>query len=281
MLYEKRVILIIIVAVCAMLAVAASRRREGFYVFMDRVAAPKKESAPTAAAAATEGVQLVIARYNEDLEFLQYQPFSDYKNVIIYNKGPTLPKWYPSYAKIVSLPNVGKCDHTYLYHIIDNYDNLAKITVFLPASCTMNAIKTNKTYRVLQYVEKTQNSAFIGQPVNDVGQDLYDFRIDWYVTANKENRQLNNGSAVKPCAIAPFGKWFYSNFGNTKTTLVDYTSIFAVAQDHILQHPKEYYENLIKYVDDDISPECGHFMERAWVTVFSPLPAECLYSNPM
>jgi hypothetical protein len=46
--------------------------------------------------------------------------------------------------KIVNLPNVGKCDHTYLYHIINNYNNLSKILVFLPGSINMENKKNTK-----------------------------------------------------------------------------------------------------------------------------------------
>ena len=36
---------------------------------------------------------------------------------------------------IINLENVGVCVHTYFYHIIEHYDNLDDIIVFLPGSC--------------------------------------------------------------------------------------------------------------------------------------------------
>ena len=66
-------------------------------------------------------VELVIARYNENLDWLKKIP----KNIkiTIYNKG----KHDISYP-IKSIPNVGKESNTYLYHIIKNYNNLSKNT---------------------------------------------------------------------------------------------------------------------------------------------------------
>jgi hypothetical protein len=231
----------------------------------------------TDADAPTPKVDIVVSQYNENIDFLNTTPFSKH-NIICYSKGIKQPKC-PNCVEIIPLTNVGKCDHTYLYHIINNYDNLANVTIFLPGSCLMNDIKRYKTYKTIQYVEQTNNTVFIGANYNNVYKDLYNFKLDSYGTTNKENRQLNQDTKLKPCEIRPFGKWYNNNFGNMKTTLVDYTSIFAVAKNHIHQHPRSYYEKLISYIDSDVSPECGHYVERAWVAIFSPLPAACLYNN--
>jgi hypothetical protein len=166
-----------------------------------------------------------------------------------------------------------------LYHIIENYDNLADVTIFIPGSCMMNDEKSQKTVATCRYAESTMNSVFIGYQMQDVKEDLYSFSLNEYVTSAPENRSANPESSIKRCSIRPFGKWYTAVFGDLKTTLVDYKSIFAVSRDHIRQHPKEYYHTLIKFVNDDVSPECGHYMERSWVAVFSPLPSSCLYAS--
>ena len=50
--------------------------------------------------------------------------------------------------KTINLPNIGREAHTYLYHIINNYDNLADINVFLPGSVdtTHKMFKNNVRY---------------------------------------------------------------------------------------------------------------------------------------
>ena len=68
-------------------------------------------------------VQVVISRYNEKIEWVKELP-CDY---IIYNKSSEpLPDIYNS----IQLKNIGYEAHTYLYHIINNYDLVYDFTVF-------------------------------------------------------------------------------------------------------------------------------------------------------
>jgi hypothetical protein len=70
-------------------------------------------------------IDMVVAHYNEDLSWLEYvRPFV---RLFIYHKGNN-PDTNNDY---IILNNVGKETHTYLTHIINNYDNLAEVTVFV------------------------------------------------------------------------------------------------------------------------------------------------------
>jgi len=73
--------------------------------------------------------QIVISRYSEDISWINNEEYSKY-DILCYNKGKNCKK-----CSIKDLPNVGRCDHTYIYHIVNNYDNLADVTIFLPGSC--------------------------------------------------------------------------------------------------------------------------------------------------
>ncbi len=70
---------------------------------------------------------IVVARYNENLDWLNLIP--KHFNIIIYNKGDTLTNIKNNW-KIIQLQNIGRESHTYLQHIINNYDTLADKTVF-------------------------------------------------------------------------------------------------------------------------------------------------------
>ena len=59
---------------------------------------------------------LIIARYNENLEWLK--KYQDFK-IIIYNKGQKLKK--NRLFNIIDLENVGRESHTWLFHIVNNY----------------------------------------------------------------------------------------------------------------------------------------------------------------
>ena len=223
---------------------------------------------------------LVLPRYNEDIDWVQKDPFDQF-NIICYNKGPSEPfKDIPDNCKVVKLDNVGKCDHTYLYHIINNYDNLAPITLFIPASCYDISWKYDILMKNMKLLNDTNTSVFYGCQFDDVAKDLHNFTIGIYAASGHDKNKELNGHIinVKECSTRPFGKWFEENIGkDLKSTVICYYGILIVDKAHIHNHPKEYYENLIRFVDDDVNPEGGHFMERAWPAIFLPYPDSCKY----
>ena len=217
-----------------------------------------------------QGVELVVARYNENLNWLNRRPFNNY-DVSIYNKGPN-----DNYTvnnkniRVTKLSNLGKCDHTYLYHIIKNYDNLSDVTVFLPGSLNMRP-KMKKARQILHELDMQKRTVFIGQHMADVKRDLYNFKLDEWKTSSTENFNQNPESKLMLASPRPFGKWFESKFGDIAIQHVSYGGIMAISKAHILQHPKKYYENLIRDLDKSSNPEAGHYFERSWAAVFYPM----------
>ena len=69
---------------------------------------------------------LIIARYNEDLSWLK--EFKDFR-IIVYNKGDKLSD--NLFYEVINLENKGRESHTWLHHIVKNYNNLNEISVFL------------------------------------------------------------------------------------------------------------------------------------------------------
>ena len=218
-------------------------------------------------------IELVIARYNENLDYLNSEPFSKFKQ-FIYNKGPEIE----TDKTVINLENVGRESHTYLYHIIHNYDHLADVTYFLPGSC-LDSLKNLQTMRTFERLEGSRTSVFISSElVGDVKNHAYDWCIGEYVGGNSENQnQLDGANQITLAEIRPFGKWFDHVFGDLHTHVICYRCIFAVAREHIHQHPREYYENLIQYLSGSQNPEYGHYFERAWLAVFYPIPNSCVY----
>lgn len=224
--------------------------------------------------------ELVVARYNEDVDWLKKEPFNQF-NIILYNKGPEEPSknCESNTCKLITLDNVGRCDHTFLYHIINNYDDLGDVTIFLPGSCN-DPHKFNNTKKVIDLVNKTKTTVLLGAIFNDIPADIYDFQIEEWAATNEKNKTLNDENKLHPSPIRPFGPWFEENFGKEiHSKVVCYFGVFAIAKEHIIQHPKEYYEKFIKYLDHHSNPEVGHYMERSWSALFSPYPDSCIYSR--
>jgi hypothetical protein len=225
-------------------------------------------------------VEIVISRYEEDINWINEEPFSKFK-IICYNKGSPIVDHHKIYknCKVVKLPNVGRCDHTYLYHIITRYDSLSNVTVFLPASC-MDSHKRDQTSKVMDAAIKTQNTVLIGN-ISDknIRETFYDFQLDNWKATNEKNNAMNPESKLKPSNVRPYGKWYDTNLHHAEdVNIVCYYGIFAISKKHIVQNPVSYYQNLIEYVDDHSNPEAGHYLERSWGVIFYPYPKHCI--NP-
>ena len=225
--------------------------------------------------ALNSNIEIVVSRYNEDVEWMYTYPFNKFK-IICYNKGPELEKTKNTNISIFNIPNVGRCDHTYLYHIIKNYDNLANNTIFLPASC-LDERKLYKTNFIINKTLETSNTVFLGVKYDDLAKDIFDFNLTEYICQNPDNVKLNPESELQLSPIRPFGLWYSHNFGNIKTTILSYYGIFSINKSHILSHSKEYYSNLASYLDTHSNPEVGHYFERAWAAIFYPIQDECFY----
>jgi len=228
-----------------------------------------------------DNIEIVIARYNENIDWVNKPPFNKFKHITCYNKGKSLNyKNFNSNIKFYKLDNVGKCDHTYIYHIISNYYNLKNITIFLPGSWTdiINYDKYNYALTVINKTIETQNTVFFGQKVNNLYLDLYNFQINEHKTTNFNNKTLFKESKLLLSELRPYGKWYEKIFNiNNIIKIVTFLGIFSVHKNHVVQHPIEYYQNIINYINNHPSPEVGHYIERSWGSIFYPYPSSCLH----
>jgi hypothetical protein len=199
-----------------------------------------------------------------------------FSSTTIYNKGPS------SIDNAKSLPNVGKCDHTYLTHIINNYDRLDDVTVFLPA-CFYNSLKKRElTHRLLQKVYMTGKTCFVGKKVVDKKElsQLYLFQIDRWESSLPENKGGTSPNC-EPSEIRPYGKWLENVF-KVKDALklnqicVTYFGIFAVRKEDIRRRPVSFYKKLLSFVKTP-NPEAGHYIERSWDLIFKAVDPEYIY----
>jgi hypothetical protein len=84
-------------------------------------------------------IEIVLARFNEDVTWSNY-----YSSILtIYDKSED-PKTKLSGENVIHLPNLGRECNTYLHHIVNNYDNLANITVFSQASSPTRGYKGHR-----------------------------------------------------------------------------------------------------------------------------------------
>lgn len=221
-------------------------------------------------------LEIVVARYNEDMSYVNTPPFNQYP-IWCYNKGTNEDFTHTEKMKIENLPNVGRECHTYLHHIIQNYDRLPEVTVFLSGSA-YNDHKKEKTMKTIHNAIQHRRSVFVYSIHENVRQHLYDFTLDYYEPTDFKNRSLNPNANLKLANIRPFGKWFEKWFPNTDVHYVNFGCIFAIHRKHIHNRPKSFYEELIQEFTDADALEAGHYMERSWNALFYPMD-DAVYIN--
>jgi len=216
-------------------------------------------------------VEIVVARYNENLSWLNEYPFNLFE-YIVYNKGDNEDFVKTNVNKIVKLNNVGRCDHTYLYHIIDNYDNLSNIVVFFPGSVNLPNKKPKAIKILINIIRSNYQSAFFcGTYHKRLVTHLQNFTMDNYKCCSNENFIKNSETKTFKCKYRPYGLWYKMFFGNTNAHWLTYGGVFSIDKRDIKQHDINKYKYIIQTVSIHSNPEAGHYIERSWGAMFYPL----------
>jgi len=143
----------------------------------------------------------------------------------------------------------------------------------------MDSHKKNVTNETIAKMQNTNDSAFCIFRMNNVKQNLYNFKIEKYDNNGVQNNPQKSFYELTTCTIRPFGKFYETYFGNLLTTGVNYFSIFGVSKKHILNAPKKLYEDLIEHVNKSAHTEAAHYLERVSLALFHPIPEECLLNR--
>ena len=221
-------------------------------------------------------VDLVISAYKEDLEWLNYIP-AKFHHVYIYNKGPGMISGVNIPYTEIKLKNIGRCDHTYLYHIIHNYDNLADVTIFATGSTYTIPHKKKKFQFTLHKTLETNNTVFYADRLDNVKKDLYRFQLNNWEATGVKNKGSENSNILLHANTRPFGKWYDEHFPNIDIHAVTFGGVFSVSKEHIYNRDIDSYTRLINEFPFHPNPEVGHYFERAWLAIFHPIPEECIY----
>ena len=206
-------------------------------------------------------IKIVVSRYNEDISWIL--PLKHY--CIFINKGELL-----NIENEIQLENIGRESHSYLWFIINNYENLPNIVAF-----TQGNIKDHIEIDNLKYLENMIKDAVVynksmpnalhnyktNKKMNGELGPTWNYKDnEWYLKSNYVNNQPQF-----------FVDWFIKNINPEypyPTMYFYMNGIFAVKRELILKNSKEYYEKLIKSVDHHIDPAEGHFLERSWYHIF-------------
>lgn len=214
-------------------------------------------------------IEIIVARYNEDLKWTLDSPFNQFRYTV-YNKGINDDFEKSNVTKIVSLENVGRCDHTYLYHIVNNFDSLSDINIFFPGSLNNEHKKAN-AIKILENIKKYKTAIFLGKQTNNLKKEFSNFTLTNWNCTDPSNMALNSESKLCPALIRPYGKWFQYHFGNINVRYWCIHGVFSIHKIDIIKHNIKRYQDLLAAVARHSNPEVGHYIERSWAAIFHPL----------
>ncbi len=198
-------------------------------------------------------VELVIAAHMEDLSWLeQYR-----SHVRLYVKNPSYSSVDYRYT---ILPNVGRETHTYLTHIISNWEHLADVTIFNQGRIDDHLYYTYAN--PFDHLQHLQNGASFKV------RERYD---NWGRMTHKDPWLTNLVEGrMRPAKYTLARTWF-DLFGYNHPNYINvcYCACFAVSRQQIQKRPLEFYRKCLSYVSDCNDPEDSHYFERLWISVFT------------
>jgi len=229
-------------------------------------------------------VQIVVARYNEDVEWL-----NEFPNVVIYNKGDPLDAmsslipialnlnitfeelikliWKNTNTEIdeiscsnasseletrwIPLPNVGREGHTYYKHIYDNYDTLDDYTIFLqgyPFDHSPNILEDLRKYTKAETLD-------------------IEFQ---YLSVKMVEYTMGVGDLVHYPGL-PLAYMYERLFNECRDDLnvvFGGGAQFIVSKERIHARSREFYLTIVKLLEYHVSPIEGHIIERFHPIIF-------------
>lgn len=197
-------------------------------------------------------LELVVARYTEDLAWLRKRPAS--LHVTVYDKsadGSAEPD-------ALALPNVGREAHTYLHHLVERYDTLAEWTIFCQGKPFDHAFDFKKTLRAFADAPDAISPlgfCWLGHLIDtDDNQGNRLFR-PW--SKNEDGRGLD---------LRGFHRALFDTDGPPAYTFV-LGAQFAIHRDVVRRQTRAFYERALAV--SITFPDAAHCFERSWDLVFS------------
>ena len=234
-------------------------------------------------------IEIVIARYNEDLTWLKKIPKTI--KITIYNKGLDDIKIAGVKYDIIKLPNIGRESHTYLYHIINNYDNLAHKTIFCQGDSIFHSpgfldlLKNVKLFEPVQplsafywpegekpyylsnppipVLEKTKNLWIKKSPVHVEYMDNnfctrypYIYQQHHFIKLVELVKKIYNINNVLQYFVERF---LLKNVDLDDLFPVCYAGLFCVNKEIILENSIDFYNNILSMLIYDIRYDTRFF----------------------
>lgn len=181
-------------------------------------------------------MDLVIAKYKEDISWLDKINV----NTIVYDKGPD-----------GNLKNIGREAHTYVHHIVKNYDSLSEWTAFAQAKPFDHCARFMDLINEFDKV-KSQNE-----------QEKFFFLGTWITKCD-----INGNPHHPNLDLKRFQELIFNDVPLQEMTFVAGAQ-FIVHVDLIKNKSKLFWENMLSVFEDQLHEQDAWCAERLWPYIFN------------
>ncbi len=230
--------------------------------------------------------KLVVSNYNSDLEWLKMTHSNGFSadNTIIYDRSNNKKNW-SHLGETFSSPNIGGNQYDILRFIIEYYDNLPDISIFIKGNLFSKKEENYYTTKE-RFIQGLNEDKFFSLWV-DKCLALNDFRHLTYTT----RESLDNGRLSQPLHHCDFkyntnlehryfsrvyDLWNWCFIDPPKSNSIEFIPAcnFVVPKETILKYTKSLYEKLLSILYDPTSssdPTCAesHLIERTFYFMWS------------
>jgi hypothetical protein len=208
-------------------------------------------------------IEMVVARYNEPLNWLRRVPAAI--RVLVYNKNDEVHEIDSTLrngkevVQTKSLPNIGREAHTYLWHIVHNYETLAPWTIFCQGRPFDHAFDFHHTLRTLAENAPEEMSECEFRPLGHIidTDDAQGSRLFVQWSKNEDGRLLD---------AVDFYRALFGTEGPSEYSF-RLGAQFIVSAACIRRRERSFYERALQISQD--LPDAAHCFERMWPHVFA------------
>lgn len=203
-------------------------------------------------------VRLVIAKYKEDVTWIN--KIKEHK-ITIYDKSES------PIINSIKLPNVGRETHTFLHHIVENYDNLDDVTVFLQGN-------------PFEHIQVIMGWQYFGLPNAPYPPPLTSEQLE--KMCDKINTEIKHTSELASFYQVVYNDPYYTNGGNVNKHLSEILSEnvsnlsysvspggqYIVPKKYILSRTKEVWKKALDLLSLNELWRC-YSQELSWYYLFT------------
>ena len=249
--------------------------------------------------------EIVVARYNENLDWLKKIKKSKDLKITVYNKGLD-----DIDVPFIKIPNVGRESQTYLEHIINNYDNLADQTIFCQGDPIFHSPgfielinKHRKKFEPVQpltafYWPEGEEPHFLSNPPLPILKETKELWFDKKTPIHVEymdnnfatlypfhyiendfillNNKIKSSYGIDNPLKFNVERFRLKNIDLDYLFPVCYAAIFSVNKEAILNNSVDFYNNIMSILIYDIrnysinkKMDHGLILEKLWLVIFN------------